>query len=245
VKRRQSKTRSPAAVVGYVRLSPRGEEKDDPKLGIDAQRAAIETWATSQGACVTSWHVDDRVSGDAAPDERPALLRAMDALEAENAGFLAVARRDRLARDVLVAAMIERAVRKVGARVVSAAGEANGDTPADDFMRTVLDGASAYERAMIKARTRAALKVKRDKGEVVGGVPYGFKRSEDGKHLVPEESEQQVIRCVRRLNDQNKSLRTIASELQASGYVSRAGKPFSHAQVGRMLRDRDEAGRPL
>jgi hypothetical protein len=46
-----------------------------------------------------------------------------------------VAKRDRIARDVLLAGDIERAVEKAGARVVSASGEGNGDSPADVFMR--------------------------------------------------------------------------------------------------------------
>ena len=47
-----------------------------------------------------------------------------------------------------------------GARLVSATGEGNGDSPADAFLRTVIDGAAQYERGLVRARTRAALAVK-------------------------------------------------------------------------------------
>jgi len=41
--------------------------------------------------------------------------------------------------------------------VVSASGEGNGDSPADAFIRTVIDGAAQYEHGLIRARTCAAL----------------------------------------------------------------------------------------
>jgi hypothetical protein len=44
---------------------------------------------------------------------------------------LVVARRDRVARDVVLAAEIERAAAQTDARLVSATGEGNGDSPAD------------------------------------------------------------------------------------------------------------------
>jgi hypothetical protein len=37
-------------------------------------------------------------------------------------------------------------------RLVSAAGEGNGDSPADAFLRVVLDGAAQYEHALIAGR---------------------------------------------------------------------------------------------
>jgi hypothetical protein len=54
-------------------------------------------------------------------------VKALGELRALGAGVLVVAKRDRLARDVYVAATIERAVASGGARVVSADGTANGD----------------------------------------------------------------------------------------------------------------------
>ncbi len=64
-------------------------------------------------------------------DQRPALVAALAELRAEGAGVLVVAKRDRLARDVYIAAGIERHVARLGARVWSADGVGNGDAPAD------------------------------------------------------------------------------------------------------------------
>src|ERR1019366_2531424 len=138
---------SPHLAVAYIRVS-----KDDQKLGPEAQRAAVEGWAAREGVQVAAWHVDQGVCSVTPIDERPALGAALASLREHGAGVLVVAKRDRIARDVMLTAMVERAAGSVGAAVVSAAGEGNGTTPADQFMRTVIDGAAQYERALIRAR---------------------------------------------------------------------------------------------
>jgi hypothetical protein len=80
---------------------------------------------------------DPGVSGGAALDKRPGLLAALAALRTHNAGLLLVAKRDRLARDSLLAALVERLAERLGARVQSADGAADGDAPEDVLMRRI------------------------------------------------------------------------------------------------------------
>jgi DNA invertase Pin-like site-specific DNA recombinase len=201
-----------------VRVSTSAQE-----LGPDAQRSQIEAWAAREGATVASWHVDAGVSGASAIDDRPGLLAALAALREHAAGSLCVAKRDRIARDVVVAATVERAVSAAGAQLISADGTGNGSGPADAFMRTVIDGAAAYERGMIRARTKAALGVKRARGERVGTVPYGFRLAADGVRLEADDAEQGVMAVVRELREAGTSHRAIVSALAARGLVSRSG----------------------
>jgi DNA invertase Pin-like site-specific DNA recombinase len=137
---------------------------------------------------------------------------------------LVVAKRDRVARDVALAAEVEWAAARAGARLVSAMGEGNGDSPADAFMRTPIDGAAQYEHGLIRARTRAVLAVKRARGERVGAVPYGFAVSADGVRLAAAGREQATIARARELRASGLSLRAVASRLAAEGRVSRRGR---------------------
>ena len=222
---------SPLVAVAYIRVS-----KDEQRLGPEAQRAAVEAWAAREGISVASWHVDQGVCSVTAVEERPALCAALAALREHGAGVLVVAKRDRIARDVVLAAGVERAAGQCGARVVSAAGEGNGDAPADQFMRGVIDCAAQYERGIIRARTKAALAAKSAKGErVSGGIPYGFRLDADGVHLAPVEREQATIVRARVLTAEGCSLRAVAAQLAAEGRTSRTGRPFAASQVGRML----------
>jgi DNA invertase Pin-like site-specific DNA recombinase len=216
--------------VAYLRAST-----EDQKLGPEAQRAAIETWAAREGVQVAAWHVDAGVSGGSALNARPALGAALAALRGLGAGVLVVAKRDRLARDVAIAAMIEKATVAAGAKVVSADGAGNGDSPADAFMRTLLDGAAAYERALIRARTKAALGAKRARGERAGGVPYGF-TADDAGHLSACATEQAIVSVVTDLRAAGMPLRAIVVELARRGLVSRTGRPLQLTQVARMVK---------
>src|SRR5580700_7247634 len=213
------KVGSPLVAVAYLRVS-----KDEQKLGPEAQRAAVEVWAARDGVQVAAWHVDQGVCSVTPVDQRPALVAALASLREHGAGVLVVAKRDRIARDPALTAAVEGAAGAAGAVVRSAAGEGNGSTPADEFMRGVIDSASRYERALIRARTRAALAVIRARGQKTGGsVPYGFRLDVDGRTLVAVEGEQSVIARARTLAAEGRSLRAVAGQLAAEGHVSRKG----------------------
>jgi DNA invertase Pin-like site-specific DNA recombinase len=225
---RHRRALDPRLAVAYSRVST-----DDQQLGTQAQQAAISAWAQARDLRVVAFH-EDTTSGATAPESRAGLVAALEDLREHRASLLIVARRDRLARDVVVAAMIERAVERVGARVASADGTGNGTGPADEFMRTIVDGAAAYERALIRARTRAALAAKRSRGERVGTIPYGYRLAQDRVHLEVDAREQQVIAMARALRAEGHPLRVVVSELAARGFLSRRGRPFGLARVHAM-----------
>lgn len=228
-RRRTAPTASPRTAVAYLRVST-----DEQHLGPDAQRAAITAWATREGVSVVAWCCDAGVSGASAIADRPELLAALAALREHGAGVLAVAKRDRLARDVMAAAMIDRMVVDAGARVVSAAGEGtDSDDPSSMLMRRMVDAFAEYERALIAARTRAALAVKRSRGEATSHAPFGF-RAVDGV-LVADEAEQAVIAQVRVARARGMTVRAICDELRAAGIVSRKGKPLAVSAVGELV----------
>jgi DNA invertase Pin-like site-specific DNA recombinase len=205
--------------IGYLRVST-----SEQALGPEAQRAAILEWARRSGAEIVGWHEDRGISGAAPIDERPGLLSALADLEELEAGALIVAKRDRLARDVMVAAMIERFAAKAGARIISAAGEGTeGEDPASQLMRSMIDAFAQYERAMIAARTKAALAAKKARGDRLGGPRFGERRDESGRF---EEiaSEREAIEIMRALRAEGLSLREIADELTARGCQPRGGR---------------------
>lgn len=209
---------SSATAVGYVRVSTA-----EQILGPEAQRAALERWCAAKNVALACVFTDHGVSGGAPLDKRPGLLAALAALRTHNAGLLLVAKRDRLARDTLLAAMVERLAERHGARVQSADGMAEGDGPEAVLMRRIVDAFAEYERLVIRARTRAALAVKRSRGERTGGIPYGYQLSTDRVHLEPCRTEQLVLRLVRRYHTQGLALRRIGARLQMRGLTPRSG----------------------
>src|ERR1700694_2829362 len=194
------KKRDATRVVGFVRCST-----DEQVIGPEAQRRALQAYCNSHGLVLAATHEDLGVSGGAPLDKRAGLVAALAALDAENAGVLLGAKRDRLARDVVLSAMIERLVERAGARVLSCDGTGNGDGPEQAVMRHIVAAFSEYERALIRSRTRAALAVKKARGERVGKIPLGFKLGSDDK-LVPDPVEQRALARIAELRAGEKTI---------------------------------------
>jgi DNA invertase Pin-like site-specific DNA recombinase len=230
--RLRSMNTTTTTAIAYLRVST--DEQAASGLGLEAQRAAIEAWAQRNGATVAAYLSDDGVSGAAGLDKRPGLASAL--AELDNGAVLVVAKRDRLGRDPILCAMVERSAARVGARVVSAAGEGTDDDgPASVLMRRMVDAFAEYERLLIGQRTKAALAAKKARGERVGGLPYGYALAEDGATLVENGPEQAVLAEARALRAAGLSLRGVAAELARRGFVSRTGGVFAATQIQRMV----------
>ncbi len=216
--------------VGYIRVST-----DDQALGPAAQRSALDAWAARQGVALVAVFEDQGVSGAAPIGERAGLLAALEALRTHGAGLLVAAKRDRLARDQVVAAMVERAVVAAGAAIRTTDGSSDIAGPEGTMMRGIVDVFAAYERDVIRARTRAALAVKKARGERAGEVPYGFQLAADGVRIEENAAELGVLTQVRELRAAGLSHRAIVRALESRGLVSRAGRAFGQTQIARML----------
>lgn len=228
--RRPSPAASPARAVGYLRVST-----EDQNLGPAAQLDALRRWCAANGAELVAVCEDHGVSGAAALDARPGMLAALDALAEHGAAVLLVAKRDRLARDPIVAAMVEAAAERAGARVVSAAGEGTeGADPTAILMRRIVDAFAEYERLMIRARTRAALGVKASRGERVGSIPYGYRLAADGIHLEADPTEARAVALVRELRAEGLSLRAIGERLTLAGHTPRGGRSWHPDTIARI-----------
>ena len=142
----------PSKVIGYVRVST-----GDRALGPEARRTALLVWCAAQGCTLVHVFFDQAVGGAAPADQRPGLSAALAGVKQHGAGILLVATRDRLARDTLIAALVEQRALQLGAAIRAVHGSGNTDTPEGLLVRRVVDAFAEYERLTIQARTKAAL----------------------------------------------------------------------------------------
>jgi len=224
-----------ARAVGYLRVST--DQQAESGLGLEAQEAAVQSAASRLKLELARVAVDAGTSGKLAIEDRPVLLEVVGTLR--RGDVLLVAKRDRLGRDVIAVALIERLVAKRGARVVSAAGEGTEtDDPAGVLMRRLIDSFAEYERLLISARTRAALAAKRRRGERVSGiVPFGYRLAYDGRTLEAAAGEAGTLETIRRLRAEGRSLRGVADALNAAGIVTRSDRSWRFEYVRNLLRD--------
>src|SRR5262249_1403395 len=209
-------TARPPRAIAYLRVST--DQQAESGLGLEAQEAAVRSAAARLRLELTRVFIDGGTSGRLEIEDRPVLLEAVAALR--RGDILLVAKRDRLGRDVVAVAMIERLVARRGATIVSAAGEGTGTgaDPAALPLRRPIDPFAEYEAALIATRTRSALAAKRRRGERVSRfAPYGFRFADDGRTIEPEPTEQPILARIREARTAGLSFPRIARELNQDG----------------------------
>jgi DNA invertase Pin-like site-specific DNA recombinase len=226
---RKSTSPSQVAAIGYIRVST-----DEQSLSVEAQRATLATWCQARRVPLVAIYEDVGVSGGARLEQRAGLLQALDVLTTGT--VLLASKRDRLARDAMAAAMIERLAERVGASVQTCDGVGEGSSPEAKLMRGMIDLFAEYERQVIKARIKTALGHKKAKQERVSGrVPYGKQLAVDGVHLEDNPAEQAVIVIARELHAEGLSSRSIAGCLAERGLYSRVGTSFAPSAILSMV----------
>lgn len=220
--------------VAVIRVSTDDQARSG--LGLEAQMAAVEGWCTREGVELLAVFREAGVSGATPLEQRHGLQSALSLLLERKARYLVVATRDRLSRDPMVSAMVDKTLRKHGASVAAADGLGNGSAPADVLVRAVVDGVAAFERAMTAERTSKALRARQARGQYVGRAPYGH-RYENGQ-LVEDAGEQLLIEQIMGLHRQGLPLREVAASLLELGITNRSGGRWHPTQIRRVLERR-------
>ena len=182
------------------------------------------------------------MSGSVPLEERPGLSQALVCAMAKGAGALVVARHDRLARDTLVALLIERSFANAGIRILFA-DSSNGETDADRFTRTVLHAAAEQAKRDVVRRLAAGRQVKAatKPGSYLGGrPPFGYRAR--GHELVIDPNEAEMVKRIYSLARDGRSIREIAAMLDEDDpsrrwhrtAVERVLRPYG-SPVGRRL----------
>jgi DNA invertase Pin-like site-specific DNA recombinase len=144
--------------VAYYRVSTTRQGKSG--LGIEAQKAAVHRFAAAEGYDLAYEYVEvETGKGSDALDRRPELAAALTRAR-KLKGPVVVAKLDRLSRDVhfisgLMAHRVPFIVAELGA-------------DADPFMLHLYAALAEKERALISARTKAALAAKKAAGAKLG-----------------------------------------------------------------------------
>lgn len=218
--------------VIYLRVST-----DDQSLGIEAQRVACLQYCEKNGIAIVGEYTDEGFSGGLPPEKRDYLPTAINSLG--KGDILLVAKRDRIARCNRAVMDIERLVETKKARIISTIDEGTWSVDQDDPMsflvRSMTDTFSQLERLTIKKRTKAALAVKKSKGERVGHIPFGYRLAADEIHLEVDENEQNIIRLMGELQKSGMSIREIAENLNSRNIFNR-GSTWKKSSAHRILK---------
>jgi DNA invertase Pin-like site-specific DNA recombinase len=211
--------------IAYVRVSGLAQVDGD---GPERQRKAIDARAALLGLQVLRQFDDLGVSGTKGHEERPGLTAALEAA-AEVGAVLLVEKADRLARDIVVSELALRSARRLGVRVVEAENGTdltNEDSPTGAMLRQILGAVSAYERAALVAKMRAAKdRIRRETGRACEGQKAFGHRA----------GEAETLAVARTLVASGLTWEAAAAELNRQGRKPRRGAGWTRGSLHRVL----------
>lgn len=214
-RRRRVYDRTGLAVVGYIRVSTRGQAASG--LGIDAQRDALTRWATAEGVALEI-HEDAGRSRKAGNLENrgEGIAAALVAVRTGKASGLVAAKVDRLGSGSDVVALAEEAKRD-GWRLVVLDIGLDTASPTGMLVLTVLAGVSAFERERIATRNRE----------------WKHQARVRGTHRGAHAHDRTVADRIIALRDapQPMTYRAIAATLDAEGVATAKGAAWQAASV--------------
>ena len=158
--------------------------------------------------------VEEGVSGSVPVEDRP--MGGPLFAKLERCDIVIAAKLDRLFRSALDALQVVEALKGMGVKLHLL--DLGGDISGNGLSKLFLTIAAAFaeaERDRIRERIAQVKADQKARGRYLGGkVPFGFRRSNDGK-LVPHEAEQEAIADMIALRSEGKPLRAIAETVAA------------------------------
>ena len=216
--------------VAYLRTSSRanvGPDKDSDKR----QLAAIHAHAKAAGFEVVETFYDAAVSGADRVDDRPGFAKMLERLLSNGARSILVESPDRFARDLMVQLAGHDMLKAKGITLIAASAPTFfvEDTPTAVLVRQVLGAVAQFEKATTVAKLAAARKRKR----IATGVKVEGRKSH-------AEARPDVVKLAKALARKKPkggklSLRAIAAELAARGFLNERGRPFNPKSIAAML----------
>lgn len=216
----------------WIRVSTDFQVRDESPE-VHEQRARY--YAQSKGWEVVEIYRLDAVSGKTVMNHPEAKRMLKDIARGHITGlvFSKLARLARSTKELLEFADI---FRKEGADLISLAEQIDTSSPAGRLFFTMISAIAQWEREEISSRVAASIPIRARMGKTTGGAAtFGYKW-EDGR-LQIDETEAPIRRLMYELFLQNQRRKTTAQELNALGYRTRNGSPFSDNTVDRLLRD--------
>ena len=217
--RNKRSPRKKKRAYGYARVST--EEQSLEGISLDLQRSKIKAYAELHEFDLVDVVVEEGASGKDL--DRPAFKKLVELIEGGEAEALIVYKLDRLTRstrDLLW--LIEEFFTESGTEFLSITEKVDTSTAMGKFFLTIMGALAQMERELISERTKAALSMKKEKGEHVGSSPLGFKTMPDGSRVeIPGEME--LVRFIKKLRKRGTSYGAIASRLNREERPTKRG----------------------
>ena len=192
------------SAIGYCRVST--DQQGDSGLGLDAQRAAIESEAQRRGWGDVRLYVD--VASGKSVKRRPKLAQALAVMESGGASVLVVSKLDRLSRSLLDFAALMAQSQRQGWSIVALDIGVDTSTVNGELVASIIMALAQWERRIIGQRTRDALGAAKGRGAKLGR---------------PTTVTRDALAIIAAMRGSGASLRKVADALNAAGVPTAQG----------------------
>ena len=221
-------TKEKIRAFAYMRTSSAanvGEDKDSDKR----QQRNITDFAKANGYQIIDTFYDAAVSGSDPIENRPGMMKLLEAVLSNGTRTILIEAPDRFARDAVVQELGHRMLKERGVDLIptTAPDYFTTDTPTSELVRTILGAVSAFEKRNLVDKLRGA----RDRKSAKLG------RRVEGRKPVADATMQEAKRLYRKSpkTGKRRSLRAIADALAELGHTTPDGKTYNHNSVRQML----------
>jgi len=216
--------------ISYRRVST--EDQVANGVSLDNQAERIRQYCNYRGINLVAEIEDAGISGGI-NKARGGFIDLLNRVEQGGVDAIVLYSLERLSRDMLTMLALERLLDEHDVELHTVEGAVDTSTP-DGFMNFAMKAfLGEMERRQVKYRTRKALEHKRQTGKVFNHSPYGYRR--EGDELIPELTEQAVIKTINTWYQDGKRLVDIVEQLNDQGTPTKHGKEWTPQQVKNMI----------
>ena len=205
-------------VAGYGRVST----LDQAETGTspEEQKSAIESACKTKNYELYKFYSDDGFSGK--NDNRPGLQKLMSDAKEGHFNLVMFTKLDRFGRNLRDIKNIIHKLHELSIEIYCIEQtEVNKNGLYGNLILNILSTFSEFESGMIRERTKSGRMSRwKSNKSIMGSVPFGYTRDENGKILIDTENRKNYEKIVSLYLDQNYSMRDIAIRMKADGITS-------------------------
>jgi DNA invertase Pin-like site-specific DNA recombinase len=222
---------------GYVRVSQVRGRGGDSFISPAMQRERITQWAAAFGHDLVIVHEEFDESGARA--DRPALLRAIERVEAGDVDGIVVAKLDRFARSLIDGLQMIERIQQAGGTFVSVADGLDLTTDTGRLVLRIMLSLAEFELDRVRGNWKDA-----QANAVMRGIhpsavpPFGYRREGKGGPLLPDPVNGPRVRELFERRSAGAGPSELADWLNSTGAITAHGRDrWSHRAVKDILRN--------
>ena len=204
--------------VVYARYSSHAQND----ASIEQQVAECREYAAAHDLKISDIYADRAISGRS--DRRPEFQKMIRHAEAGRFQVVLTYKSNRIARNMLDALRYEERLEKAGVKVVYCK-ENFGDNAAGRLALRMMMSLNEFYSENMAEDIRRGLIDGAKQGKVMGCIPLGYKKGEDGCFAI-DEPKAEIVREIFRRVSENETLASIADDLNARGIQTAYNKPW-------------------